>query len=174
MTKKYLVLLFGTSVLGSICFAAPAHAADTAFECPRTFTPSTPAKLQEVQQLLPEDNPLDDIDRLNATIDALQRDGLSRSDIINHLIGVYCPVVARNSSLSVAERTDLVRQFAAKITTLVSGYENEVKVIIDVPLKRGLVDTITAKAKGQGVSVGDWIARSVEAELSGNSGAKSK
>jgi len=87
---------------------------------------------------------------------------------------VYCPVVARNSSLSVAERTDLVRQFAAKITTLVSGYENEVKVIIDVPLKRGLVDTITAKAKGQGVSVGDWIARSVEAELSGNSGAKSK
>jgi hypothetical protein len=38
----------------------------------------------EVQRLLPEGNPLDHVDRLNATFDALRRDGLSRSEIINH------------------------------------------------------------------------------------------
>jgi hypothetical protein len=38
----------------------------------------------EVQRLLPEGDPLDHVDRLNATFDALLRDGLSRSEIINH------------------------------------------------------------------------------------------
>jgi hypothetical protein len=61
----------------------PADAASLAFECPHAFTPSNPAKLVEVQRLLPEGNLLNHVDRLNATFDALHRDGLSRSEIIN-------------------------------------------------------------------------------------------
>jgi hypothetical protein len=54
MTVKHLVLLFGAATLGSISFPEPADAASPAFECPHAFTPSSPAKLVEVQRLLPE------------------------------------------------------------------------------------------------------------------------
>ncbi len=110
-----------------------------------------------------EGNPLDNVDRLNAMIDSLRQDGLSKSEIINHLIGAFCPIVAQNASLSNAERTAEVRRFATKITTLVSSYENEVKIIIDVPLKPDVVDAITAMANKEGISAGDWIAKNVEA-----------
>ena len=83
-TMKHPVLLFGVATLGSMSFPEPADAASPAFECPHAFTPSNSAKLLEVQRLLPEGNPLDHVDRLNATFDALRRDGLSRSEIMNH------------------------------------------------------------------------------------------
>jgi hypothetical protein len=51
------------------------------------------------------DNPV----QLNASIDGLKRLGLSRTLIIDHLIGAYCPTVAQNSSLSNAEKAVEVR-----------------------------------------------------------------
>jgi hypothetical protein len=162
---RSLLLLVSLALLGLSIFVEPARAANATFECPRTFTPSSQAKRQEVQRLLPEGDPLDDVDRLNATIDALRHNGLSRSQIINHLIGAFCPVVAQNTSLSDAEKAEHVRLFAGKIAALVSSYENETRIIIDVPLKPGVVDAVTTMAHKDGVSVGDWIARSVEAGL---------
>jgi hypothetical protein len=162
---RSLLLLVSLALLGLSISVEPARAVNTTFECPRTFAPSSPAKRQNVQRLLPEGDPLDDVDRLNATIDALRRDGLSRSQIINHLIGAFCPVVAQNTSLSDAEKVEHVRLFAGKIAAIVSSYENETRIIIDVPLKPDVVDAVTTIAHKDGVSVGDWIARTVEAGL---------
>jgi hypothetical protein len=69
----------------------PASAAAEKFGCPLAVKPTMPAKLQEIQRLLPDDNAMADIGRLNATIGALLQDGMSKSQIIDHLVGVYCP-----------------------------------------------------------------------------------
>jgi hypothetical protein len=79
------------------------------FECPKTIEGTTPDKRAEIRTLLPSENVMDNPVQLNASIDGLKRLGLSRTLIIDHLIGAYCPTVAQNSSLSNAEKAVEVR-----------------------------------------------------------------
>src|SRR4051794_23562970 len=86
----------------------PAVAAEQ-FECPNPFTPSTPAKLEQVNGLLPNVNAMTDVGLLNVAIGTLRRDGLSKRLIIVHLIDAYCPMIARDAALTDPEKATLVQ-----------------------------------------------------------------
>ncbi|MEY9152615.1 hypothetical protein [Bradyrhizobium japonicum] len=140
----------------------PAQGAKMSFECPESIDETTPAKRAEIQKLLPVGNAMDDPGRLNSSIDALRRLGLSRTLIIDHLIGAYCPTVARDNSLSDADRTAKVRRFASRLTVLVYDVE---EASLNVPLKPSMVDEVTARARKAGLSVEDWLSRMVASAL---------
>ena len=141
----------------------PARVVRTGFECPKTIEGTTPNKRAKIRTLLPSGNAMDNPVQLNASIDGLKHLGLSRTSIIDHLIGAYCPTVAQNSSLSDAEKATEIRQFASRITTLVYSEENISDIALNILLKPSIVDEVNAKAQASGVSVETWLSRTIEA-----------
>jgi hypothetical protein len=115
--------------------------------------------------LLPDDNAMADIGRLNATIGTLRQDGMSKSQIIDHLVGVYCPMVAHQSSLTEVEKTAYLRRFTGQVTQLVYSLESDLDIIINVPLTPDVVAILNATASKQGLSGAAWIAMTVENAL---------
>ena len=159
-------LLCGLTCFGLMLTAMPpAGAAAEKFECPLSVKPTTPAKLQEIQRLLPDDNAMANIGRLNATIGTLRQDGMSRRQIVDHLVGVYCPMVARESSLTEAEKSAHLRRFTSQVTQLVYSLESGLDIIINVPLTPDVVAVLNETASKQGLSGAAWIAMTVENAL---------
>ncbi|SRR6266851_9496533 len=159
-------LLCGLTCFGLILTAMlPASAAAEKFECALAVKPTTPAKLQEIQRLLPDGNAMANIERLNATIGTLRQDGMSKSQIIDHLVGVYCPIVAQESSLTEAEKTEHLQRFTGQVTQLVYSLESGLDIIINVPLTPDVVAVLNATASKQGLSGAAWIAMTVENAL---------
>ena len=149
----------------------PAVAAEK-FECPNPFTPTTPAKLEQVKGLLPDANAMTDVGLLNVAIGTLRRDGMSKSLIIDHLIGAYCPMVARDAALTDAEKATLVRRFSGEVTRLVYSLESGLDIIINVPLTPDVVDAVNSTAKEQGLSGPAWIAMTIDNALQQQSAAR--
>src|SRR6266478_1037462 len=110
------------------------------FECPSPFKPNTAANLEQIKGLLPSTSAMSDINQLNATIAALRREGMSKRLIIDHLIGAYCPMVAREASLTEAEKAARVARCSGQITRLVYSLESGLDIIINVPLTPDIVD----------------------------------
>jgi hypothetical protein len=160
MTKIAFLLTF----FGLALFLVPTSAA-AKFECPSPFKPSTPAKFTEIKSLLPDGKAMADVGRLNATIDILRREGMPKSQIIDHLISAYCPMVAQESSLTEAEKSADVRRWAGWMTQLVYSLESGLDIIINVPFTPDVVDAINAKARKQGLSGPAWISMTVENAL---------
>ena len=159
-------LLCGLTCFGLILTAMlPASAAAEKFECALAVKPTTPAKLQEIQRLLPDGNAIANIGRLNATVGTLRQDGMSKSQIIDHLVGVYCPIVAQESSLTEAEKTEHLQRFTGQVTQLVYSLESGLDIIINVPLTPDVVAVLNATASKQGLSGAAWIAMTVENAL---------
>jgi uncharacterized protein (DUF1330 family) len=59
------------------------------------------------------------VDRLNVTIGTLRQEGMSKRQIVDHLVGVYCPMVAQQSSLTEVEKNAQVQRFTGQVTQLV-------------------------------------------------------
>ncbi len=161
---EILPRLITLALLGLTISIEPSRAADAKFECPRDFRPSDPAKLNEIRLLLPTGNAIDGSNRLNAMIDKLRRDGMSEALIVDHLVGAYCRM-AQDASLSVIEKNARARRFEAKITALLRQPEDSNRMIIDVPLKPGVVAAAVSAARRDGLSVDGWISRAVEFQL---------
>jgi hypothetical protein len=159
-------LIFRLTLSGLALTAMPcAGVAAEKFECPLAAKPTTPAKLQQIQRLLPDVGATADIGRLNATVSALRQDGMPKSLIIEHLVGVYCPMVAQESSLTEAEKTAHLRRFTGQVTQLVYSLESGLDVIVNVPLTPDIVAVLNATASKQGLSGAAWIAMTVENAL---------
>jgi hypothetical protein len=159
-------LILSLTLSGLVLTAMPrAGAAADKFECPLAVKPSMPAELQQIQRLLPDVGAMADIGRLNATVGTLRQDGMPRSLIIEHLVGVYCPMVAQESSLTEAEKTEHLRRFTGQITQLVYSLESGLDVIVNVPLTPDIVAVLNATASRQGLSGAAWIAMTVENAL---------
>jgi hypothetical protein len=142
----------------------PSAAVDK-FNCPFIFTSSDPSKLERIRALLPDANAIGSVGRLNSTVDTLRRDGMTKSQIVSHLVGAYCPMVAQDSSLTEADKATKVRRFAGQITQLVYSLESGLDIIVNVPLTPDVVDALNATARKQGLSSSAWIAMTVENAL---------
>lgn len=154
-TAAMLALLVGLTVA--------AHASRPRFECPERVDMATPPQGEaEIRKLLPPGDAADHPGRLSASIDALRALGISKSQIIDHLIGAYCPVVAQDTSLSDADKTAKIRRYASQITILVYKIENVSEIILNVPMEPTVVDDVNAKARKSGLSVEDWLAIAIE------------
>ena len=90
-------------LLGIMLSPAPSAAIEK-LNCPFIFTSSDPSKLERIKALLPDANAMGSVGRLNSTIDTLRRDGMTKSQIVSHLVGAYCPIVAQESSQTDAEK----------------------------------------------------------------------
>jgi hypothetical protein len=160
MTRFALLLGLTFSVLA----IAPAVAADK-FECPSPFKPNTPAKLEQIKGLLSGANAMSDLNQLSATIATLRREGMPKRVIIDHLIGAYCPTMARETSLTGAEKAARVARFSGQVTRLVYSLESGLDIIINVPLTPDIVDAVNTIAKKQGLSGPAWIAMTIDDAL---------
>ena len=149
----------------------PAVAAEK-FECPSPFKPNTPAKLKEIKGLLPNIDAMADIGQLNLTIGTLRREGMSKNLIIDHLIGAYCPLIDRETSLTEAEKAARVRLFSGQVTRLVYSLESNLDIIINVPLTPDIVDAVNSIARKQGLSAPAWIAMTIDNALQQQSSAQ--
>jgi hypothetical protein len=106
-----------------------------------------------------------DASRLNAVINSLRQEGLPKSQIIDHLIGAYCPMVVQQSTLTEAEKAMRVQRFTGQVTRLVYSLESGLDVIINVPLTPDVVDALNTAASKQGLSGPAWIAMTIENAL---------
>ena len=161
MIRNVFILILSLFVVAFS--AAPGFAAT--FECPRPLKPSTPATLTEIKSQLPDGKAMADVGRLSATIGVLRRNGLSKSGIIDHLVGAYCPMVAQQGSLTDTEKAASVRRFSGQVTHLVYSLESGLDIIINVPFTPDVVDAINTKARKQGLSGPAWISMTVENAL---------
>ena len=115
--------------------------------------------------MLPDGNAMADIGRLTATVGTLRQDGMSKSQIIEHLVGVHCPMVAQESSLTEGEKNTHLRRFTGQVTQLVYSLESGLDIIVNVPLSPDVVAVLNATASKQGLSGAAWIAMTVENAL---------
>jgi uncharacterized protein YdbL (DUF1318 family) len=160
MTKIPFLLSLALCTLTLI----PAASAEK-FECPNPFKPNTPAKLEQIKGLLPDVNTMANIDQLTVAINTLRREGMSKSLIVDHLIGAYCPMVARDNSVTDVEKATLVQRFSGQVTRLVYSLESGLDIIINVPLAPDIVDAVNGRAKEQGLSGPAWIAMTIDNAL---------
>jgi len=145
--------------------AMPAIGAEE-FKCSSPSKSNNPAKLEQINGLLPNVNAMMDLEKLSATIASFRRDGMQRSLIIDHLVGAYCPMIAREVPLTAAEKTALVQRFTAQVTMLVYSLESDEDIIINVPLTPYIVDAANTAAKKQGLSTPAWIAMKIDNAVS--------
>jgi hypothetical protein len=167
MSKFRFLLSFTLFLLTLV----PAVAAEK-FECPNPFTPSTPARLEQVKGLLPNVNAMTDVGLLNVAIGTLRREGMSKNLIIGHLIGAYCPMIARDDALTEAEKATLVQRFTGQVTRLVYSLESGLDIIINVPLTPDVVDAVNTIAKKQGLSGPAWIEMTIDNALQQQNAAR--
>jgi hypothetical protein len=151
--------------------ALPALGAEQ-FQCPSFSNPNNPAKLEQIRGLLPNVNTMTNMEQLSATIATLRREGMSKSLIIDHLVGAYCPMVVREAPLTEAEKAALVRRFTGQVTRLVYSLESGLDIIVNVPLTPEIVDAVNSVAKKQGLSGPAWIAMTIDNALQQQSAAR--
>jgi len=155
----------------SIFTIAPAIGAGK-FECPSPFKPNTPAKLEQVKGMLPTANAMPDLNQLTAIITALQREGMSKRLIVDHLIGAYCPTLAQETSLTDAEKTSRVARFSGQVTRLVYSLGSGLEIIVNVPLTPDIVEVVNEIAKKQGLTGPAWIEMTIDDALQQHSAAR--
>ena len=167
MKKAAFVLSLALSTLAVL----PAVGAEQ-FQCPLPSNPNNQAKLEQIRGLLPDVNTMTNIEQLNTAIATLRRDGMSKSMIIDHLVGAYCPMVVREAQRTDAEKTALVRRFTGQVTRLVYSLESGLDIIINVPLTPDVVDAVNSLARKQGLSGPTWIAMTIDYALQQQSAAR--
>jgi hypothetical protein len=165
MTRFALFLGFTLSMF------TPAIGADK-FECPSPFKPNAPAKLEQVKGMLPAANATPDINQLTAVITALQREGMSKRLIVDHLIGAYCPTVAQESSLTEAEKASRIARFSGQVTRLAYSLGSGLEIIVNVPLTPDIVEVVNDIAKKQGLTGPAWIEMTIDDALQQHSAAR--
>ncbi len=156
-------VLAGLSLAASISFVDVPLAAG--FACPDIGGLATPPAVEQLDARLPKGFALEQSDPLAAAITLLREHGLSTGNTIDHLIAFFCPAVAAEPGLSDAEKRLRVLRFAQKATRLVYGQNNVEEVIYDVPLRPGLAEAATERARAAGLTLEAWIARTVEAAI---------
>jgi hypothetical protein len=113
--------LLGTLAIALVCWSEQAHA----FECPQPAKPS-PGVLQETQQ---DQQALTRMfaggnieDKIGVAAVELQKKypGATDAELVNYMIGAYCPAVAQMQGLSDQQRTAKVEHFAATLFELLA------------------------------------------------------
>jgi hypothetical protein len=164
MTRRYARSLALLLALGSLLVALPPRAGAAGLECPELGPGGIPDLLAGAPQLerMTTANTVDLADEINGLINKLKTDkpGISNDDITNVLIAAFCPVVARLTQLSGAEKwrlmhrfdTVLMQQIAAN--TMPSGS----LIIASVPLAPEVFRDLTTKAEAAGQQPAQFMA----------------
>lgn len=159
------IVSFRTALVLSCLTCGMVPAAAAGLECPKLADLDKPPVAVEVDRLGEKGLLLQQPGELEAAAMFLREQGLSTDDAVNHLIAFYCPAVAAETGLSDDEKAERVRQFSAQATSLVLAQSNVEDVVFNVPLDPRTAEIAAERAKQAGVSVEQWIARTVGAAL---------
>lgn len=160
---KKIAAIAGISLATSLFPASQSFAAG--FTCPNVGNLATSPVAAEAGARLPRGFALEQSDKLVAAITLLREHGLSPGNTTDHLIAFFCPAVAAETGLSDAEKRTRVLRFAQKVTRLVYAQNDVDAVIYDVPLKPGVAEAATERARKAGLSLEAWIGQTVEAAI---------
>ncbi len=106
---------------------------------------------------------------LRAAVQRLRAEGLSNGAILDHAVASYCPVIDRDSSLTLPQKQSALRSFAAQVTTLVyDPAQDATRILVTVPVPTALSDQIDAAAAKAKESREAWIVRALEAGVGGH------
>ena len=117
MSKRVL----GPLGIALLCWSQQA----VAFECPR-MEKTGPGVLQETkqdEQELSRKFASGNVENaIGVAVSSLQKEypGASDTELVNYLIGAYCPAVASMSDLSDAQKTGRIEHFAATVFELLA------------------------------------------------------
>ncbi|MPZ58250.1 MAG: glutelin [Rhizobiales bacterium] len=106
-------------------------------------------------------------ERLSILVIDLRKSGMGPALIVDHLVGAYCPLVVADTSLSDAQRALRVRRFARQVAgfAYVPSEQDELAVLVDLPLAPRLLDQINKAADKAGISRDTWIDRVISRPL---------
>ena len=158
-----LVLVCGAGLTGSIMRPADA----VTFTCPETVTSDVPRNAPSLSDLYPGATDLTAGNHLNELMADLRKSGMKPALIVDHLVGAYCPLAANDGRLSDKQKADRVRRFARQVTGLAYGQsgQDELDVLVDVPLTPTLLGQVDQAAAGAGMSRDAWIERAIKQQL---------
>ncbi|NWG25463.1 MAG: hypothetical protein HXY30_13800 [Pseudorhodoplanes sp.] len=152
------------ALMSALVFCAPSPAS-AAFVCPVPAVGANAAKDREIAAAIPAGDALDDVAKLNAAVSALRGKGIGNAVIVDSMISAYCPAVARTAGLSDDEKRTRVRRFAARIVRVVYALDGAEAVILDVPFRPSVANTINARAATARISPEAWVAGVVDRYL---------
>ena len=114
--------VLGPLGIAMLCWSQQAMA----FECPRMekIGPGVLRETKRDEQALSQTFASGNVeDEIGVTVNDLQKRYPQASDteLVNYLIGAYCPVVASMSNLSDAQKTGRVEHFAATVFELLAN-----------------------------------------------------
>jgi len=164
MIRNVLIAAVATTLVA----AAPAVAADSGFTCPYAKPADAPKGAPSLMaEYFSGATDVTADKRLPILVYDLRKLGMSPAEIIDHLLGAYCPLVAAIGGLTDWQKTLMVRRFARQVAGLayVPPQTDEVAILVDVPLPPELLDKITQAAAKAGVSRDVWIERAVKRAL---------
>jgi hypothetical protein len=109
---------------------------------------------------------------LASAVRRLRSEGVPRAVIVDHAVAAYCPLVARDGSLTLDRQREAVRRFASTLTSLVydppDPTQGETAFILSLPVKPALSLQIDAAAAKAGKTRDAWILEAIQARLAGD------
>jgi len=145
--------------LFSVVAVSPLRAAD--FECPNGTKLETTRVQSDVDALLPKGS-LDEPSVLLSAATMLREHGFTTGNAINHLVALYCPVVAAENDISAADKDLKIRQFAKKATATVLQDSGVDKILYDIEISPDVAEEAKDRAAAAGLSVENWISNLVK------------
>ena len=145
--------LFAAAVLLAAGSARPTLAA--AFTCPTSTLDAAGAAT--VQAALPAGDALDQPQALNGAVEALRAKGISAPLIMDGMIAAYCQTIASRPGLSDAQKTEQVRDFAARAVSTVYALQSADAIVLSVAVPPPLVTAIDSRARAAGLTQAEWM-----------------
>lgn len=148
---------------GGLILLSPGRANAAGLDCPEAgpLVPDLIGGSQQIQRMT-TGNEVDLANEIRGLIYRMQTEkpGISNDEVINGLIAAYCPVVARMTQLSSAEKFALIRRFDAVVmreltaTAMPAGS----LIIASVPLPPTVFRSLTSQADAAGQTPAQFMA----------------
>lgn len=160
--------LFAALLAAGAAMGPAAGGADAAaFTCAYKEAPDAPKNMAPVTGLTEDMTQVAARKRLAELVDSLTVAKLPPALIVDRLVSAYCPLVARDKSLTDDQKTGRVRRFAATVASLVYAPpgEMELDILIDLPIAPPVLDQVDKAAKANGLSRDEWMRLAIEKAL---------
>ncbi|MBB2962505.1 hypothetical protein [Methylobacterium sp. R2-1] len=168
--RAALVSLGIAAGLASALASAPARSAG--LDCGPPPAPHPEADAVLTQAIVSPQLETNAATALASAVRRLRNQGVPRAVIVDRAVATYCPMVARDESLTLDRQREAVRRFASTLTSLVydplDPTQSETAFILSLPVKPELSLQIDAAAAKAGTTRDAWILEAIQARLAGD------
>jgi mono/diheme cytochrome c family protein len=151
----------------------PGTESAVAFSCPQAGAGGTPNGLPDatsgIYNILPGADAGTLSNRIGEAISLLRGQGLNQDLIIDTLIAAYCPLVAAETGLTPAQKTERVKNFGSQVTAIVypASQAQVEDMLVTVPLAPDVAKRVNDAAHQARQSREAWLSQTIEKALPG-------